>query len=193
MRGGDLDLIDVHSRALDQTQMLVGGVKTNQMALPTPCEEWDVRALLNHMVGGNRFFASIARRNEWRRAPGEDVLGGDPAGAYCQTDTDCKQAWSDPLLLDEMLPSHLGELSGRTVLGIHLLETVGHGWDVATATGQHTHFDPNIVQVAMETFQGVLTERPRGTWFGPQREASGDLSEIDRLAAFLGRSLTHVT
>jgi uncharacterized protein (TIGR03086 family) len=184
-----MDLIEVHNRALDQTQILVGGVETNQMVLPTPCQEWDVRELLNHIVGGNRSYAGIARRDQRRRAPGEDVLGDDPVEAYRQSAKDCKQAWSDPLLLDEMLPSHLGEMSGRTILGIHLVETVGHGWDLATATGQQTQFDPDIVQAAMEIVQGVLTELPRGTWFGPQREVSDDLSEIDRLAAFLGRSL----
>lgn len=185
-----MDLIAVHNRALDGTQILVSGVETNQMAFPTPCQEWNVRELLNHMVGGNRSYAGIARRNQRRRAPGEDVLGEDPVEAYRQSAEDIKQAWSDPLLLDEMLPSHLGEMSGRTVLGIHLVETVGHGWDLATATGQQTQFDPDIVQAAIEIVQGVLTELPRGTWFGPQLEAGDDLSEIDRLAAFLGRSLT---
>ena len=111
------DRIEVHNRALDQTQMLVSGVGANQMALPTPCEEWDVRALLNHMVGGNRSYAGIARRNQRRRAPGEDILGDDPVEAYRQSARDCKQAWSDPRLLDEMLPSHLGESPGRMVTG----------------------------------------------------------------------------
>ena len=183
-----MDLIDVHNRALDQTDIVVAGVEANQMALPAPCQAWNVRELLNHIVGGNRSYARIARRNQRRRAPGEDVLGDDPTEAYRRSANDCKQAWSDSQLLDQMLPSHLGEMSGRTILGIHLVETVGHAWDLATATGRQTQFDPDIVQAALEIIQGVLTELPRGTWFGPQREVSHDLSEIDRLAAFLGRS-----
>ena len=183
-----MDLIEIHNRALDQTQMLVDGVETNQMTRPTPCREWDVSGLLGHMVVGNRSYADIARRRQRRPAPGDDVLGDDPAAAYRQSAEEVKQAWSDPSLLDQTLPSHLDRLSGRTFLGIHLVETVVHGWDLATATGQETRFDPHVVQAAMEIIQGVLAGLPRGTWFDPQLELSDDLSAIDCLAAFLGRS-----
>ena len=183
-----MDLIEIHNRALDQAEMLVDGVETNQMTRPTPCREWDLRGLLGHMVVGNRSYADIARRRQRRPAPGEDVLGDDPAAAYRQSAEEVKRAWSDPALLDQTLGSHLGQLSGRTFLGIHLVETVVHSWDLATATGRQTRFDPDIVQGAMEIIQGVLAELPRGTWFDPQLEVSDDLSAIDRLAAFLGRS-----
>jgi uncharacterized protein (TIGR03086 family) len=184
-----MDLIEVHNRALDQTQMLVDGVEPDQMTRPTPCGEWDVRELLAHMVVGNRSYAGIARRNQRRPDPRDDVLGDDPAVAYRHSAEEVKQAWSDPVLLDQTLPSHLGELPGQTVLGIHLVETVVHGWDLATATGWQTRFDPDIVQAALEISRGVLEEIPRGTWFDPQVEVDDDLPEIDCLAAFLGRSL----
>lgn len=184
-----MDLIEVHNRALDQTQMLVDGVETSQMTRPTPCREWDVRALLGHMVVGNRSYTDIARCRQRRPTPGEDVLGNDPTLAYRQSAEDVKQAWRDPLLLDQTLPSHLGRMSGRTFLGIHLVETVVHGWDLAMATGQQTRFDPDIVQAAMEISRDVLAELPRGTWFDPQLEVGDDCSAIECLAAFLGRNL----
>src|SRR5579864_8127956 len=103
MTGGTMDLIEIHDRALDQTQMLVEGVETNQMTRPTPCREWDVRGLLGHMVVGNRSYADIARCRQRRPVPGEDVLGDDPA-AYRKSAEEIRQAWSDPALLNQTLP-----------------------------------------------------------------------------------------
>src|SRR5438270_8340770 len=110
-----MDLIDLHNRALDQAEPLVAGVEPGQMALPTPCEGWDVRELLNHIVGANRSYAGIPRRNQHRRSPGEDLVGDDPVAAYCRTAEELKQSWSDPQLLGETFPSHLGELPGRVI------------------------------------------------------------------------------
>jgi uncharacterized protein (TIGR03086 family) len=182
-----MDLIELHNRALDQTQALVGGVEASQMTLPSPCAEWDVRELLNHIVGGNRSYAGIARRNQRRRAPGEDMLAEDPVEAYRRSADDLKQAWSAPRLLEETLPSHLGEMPGRALLGIHLVEVVGHGWDLAKATGQQTRFDSEVVQAAMRVAQTVFENAPRGTLFDSPEEAGEEAPEIDRLAAFLGR------
>ena len=47
-----MDIVRLHERALDETARLVGGVRPDQMDLPTPCSDWDVRTLIAHLVGG---------------------------------------------------------------------------------------------------------------------------------------------
>lgn len=187
-----MDLIDLHNRALDQTEEIVAGVSPDQMELSTPCEEWDVRELLNHLVGGNRTYAGIPTRNVHRRAAGEDVIGNDPLAAYRSSAADLKQAWSDPRFLDEILPSHLserlGDLPGRAWLNLHLVEVATHGWDLARATGQQTDFDPEVVQSALVFAETVLGNRIPGSPFHPKVEVGEDAPAIDRLAASLGRN-----
>ena len=55
-----MDIVRLHERALDETARLVGGVRPDQMDLPTPCSDWDVRTLIAHLVGGNVRFLDVA-------------------------------------------------------------------------------------------------------------------------------------
>ena len=52
------------ARAIDATGALIDGVKSDQWSDPTPCPEWNVRALVNHLVGGNRLFVRILSGEE---------------------------------------------------------------------------------------------------------------------------------
>jgi len=186
-----MDIVRLHDQALDETARLVGGVRPAQMGLPTPCSEWDVRALLAHLVGGNARYAALARGEPLRRGPAQgggpaaDLLGDDPAGAYRRSAALVSAAWQDPALLDQPFELPIGVLPGRAAVTLHLVETVTHGWDLARATGQHPAFDPDVVRTAAQFMQG---ERPPGAAFAAPVPAADDLPEIDRLAALLGRT-----
>ena len=54
------DIAALHRRALDRTRLVVSGIGPDQLDLPTPDQEWDVRALLNHVVAGNLWAAELA-------------------------------------------------------------------------------------------------------------------------------------
>ena len=195
-----MDIIHLHERALDETARLVGGVRPDQMGLPTPCSDWDVRALLAHLVGGNARYAAVAEGKPMGRGPAEgkpmgrgpvaaDLLGDDPAGAYQRSAAAVTAAWRDPALLDRPFDLPFGVMPGRVAVGIHLIETVAHGWDLARATGQQPAFDPDVVQAAAYFAQSSLTgERPPGAPFAAPVLAADDRPELDRLAAFLGRT-----
>ncbi len=190
-----MDIVRLHDRALDETARLVSGVRPDQFDLPTPCSEWDVRALLTHLVGGNRRYAGMTRGEPMRRGPAQgggpapDLLGDDPAGAYRRSAADLRAAWQDPALLDRSFELPIGVLPGRAALTLHLVETVTHAWDLGKATGQHPAFDPDVVRAAMHfTQSGAPSDRPPGAAFAPPVPVADDLPEIDRLAAFLGRT-----
>ncbi len=55
-----MDIIKLHDRALEATTAIVANVDPGQFGAPTPCDDFDVRALLNHMIGGNYRFVKIA-------------------------------------------------------------------------------------------------------------------------------------
>ncbi len=191
----NMDIVPLHDRALDEAAQLVDAVQPDQMGLPTPCTDWDVRALLTHLVGGNRRYvgltqgASIGPGTARAGGPPVDLLDDDPAGAYRRSAAELKAAWADPALLDRTFDLPIGTLPGRAALTLHLVETVTHGWDLAMATGQRPTFDPEVVRTALRFAQaGVPGERPPGTPFEPAVPVADDLPEIDRLAAFLGRT-----
>jgi len=195
-----MDIVRLHERALDETARLVGGVRLDQMDLPTPCSDWDMRALLAHLVGGNDRYAALATGEPMGRGParGEplgrgpvaaDLLGDDPAGAYRRSAVAVEAAWRDPTLLDQPFELPFGVMPGRAAVSLHLVETVAHAWDLAKATGQHPAFDPDVVQTAAHFAQSSLPgARPPGTPFAAPVPVADDLPAIDHLAAFLGRT-----
>lgn len=183
----DMNIVEMEERALDQTRGLVAGVKPEQLDLPTPCSEWDVRTLLGHMIGGNWNTAATAGDGQVPPGRSEDP-GGSPEEAYRQSAEAAKQAWRQPGRLERMYEMPMGTLPGQAVLAVRLLETITHGWDLARATGQAPTYDEDLVQAAMAIAQANLGgERPPGFPFAPPVEVAYSLPAIDRLAAFMGR------
>jgi uncharacterized protein (TIGR03086 family) len=183
-----MDIVALYERALDQAGQIVAGVSPDQFGLPTPCSEWDVRTLLEHVVGGNWNSAAIAEGTPPQRGGTDGLLGNNPAEAYQWSAEAAKRAWRAPGRLDRLYEMPMGTLPGHAVLSVRLLETITHGWDLARATGQVPAFDDDLVQAAMAVAHANLGgERPPGFPFAPAVEVGDDLPAIDRLAAFMGR------
>ncbi len=185
-----MDIVQLHEQAVDETVCLVGSVRSDQMNLRTPCSDWDVRTLINHMVAGNSRFVALASKGErMSRQPNpDDLLGDDPAQAYRRSAEEAKQAWTDPALLDQMFDLPFGRLPGSAALGMRLIEMVTHGWDLGKATGQEPQFNPAAVQMASDLARSSLPEdRPPDMPFASAAVAGSDASDLDRLAAYLGR------
>ena len=80
-----MNLPQIHERALGATGKLVDGVTADQLDLPTPCDGWSVRELLNHIVGGNLWAAELAAGKTIAEVGDRldgDTLGDDPQAAY---------------------------------------------------------------------------------------------------------------
>jgi uncharacterized protein (TIGR03086 family) len=79
-----MDIAELHSRALDATRGVIAGVRQGQWAAPTPCQGWDVRALVNHVVAGNLWAAELAAGTTIDEVGDHldgDLLGAQPHGA----------------------------------------------------------------------------------------------------------------
>jgi uncharacterized protein (TIGR03086 family) len=82
----------------------------------------------------------------------------------------------------------IGAVPGVVALGMHVVETLVHGWDLAKATGQPTDIKPDLCAIAWDNVRGVNDDlRGAGRPFGPAVDVPGDASATDRLVAWLGR------
>ena len=174
----EADTDALFAAALDQTQAVIDGTRPDQLTLPTPCDDWDVRALLNHIVSGPASFAARASgKTVDPSAPKGDVLGNDPAAAFREARRTLEATLSE-----------YPEAAGRTRPFI-LSESAIHAWDLAEATGQTGLLNPAIAGAALVALRERLTPEMRAgsTAFGEEVPVATDAPAYERLAGFLGR------
>jgi len=186
------------ARAIDATGELITGVRADQWADPTPCPEWTVRSLLNHLVFGMRRYIGIL--NGQPPLPADDVprlraidqLGDDPAGAYRAAGAGLMAVAGRPGIGERSFAIPIGTVPGAVALHILTTEVLVHGWDVARATGQPARLPESVAELELAfTRRQLPPDVPRtNPSFGPAQQISDDAPAIDRLAAYLGRPVT---
>jgi uncharacterized protein (TIGR03086 family) len=181
-------------RTFAAVQRLVDAVEPEQWTAPTPCTDWNVRQLLNHVANGNVVFAGVADRTRPSGpvSPEEravDRLGDDPAAGFRATGARMHEAFLTPGFLDDTVETPmLGEQPGTTVVHMRINELLIHGWDLARAIGHPPDLPEDLAEGALNLWQTRLADRPReGMPFAIPEPVDTDAPAIDRLAAFLGR------
>jgi len=111
-------------------------VRDDQWTDPTPCTDWNVRDLVNHVAVGNFAFASILR-GEPRAAPGAPPGSvRDLLKAYRDSAAAVLDAFRQPGVLEQVFTVPFGPVPGIVALHLRITEILVHGWDLARATGQ---------------------------------------------------------
>ena len=182
---------EIHQRAMAQTEAIVAAVPPGQLALPTPCTEYDVRALLSHMVGGLTRIAVVGEGGDGLAVvPRADGVPEDGwLAAYRAATARTRAAWADDARLDAMVEVPWGKVPGRQALGGYVQEILTHGWDLARATGQPTELDPELATWVLAVAQRILPPEPRGGEipFGSVVPVPPGAGPYTQLAAWLGR------
>ena len=184
------DIAELHRQALDSTRRFVAGVGPGQWTAPTPCEGWDVRTLMNHVVSGNLWAAELARggtiEDVGDRLDG-DVLGGDPLAAYDTSAKEADAAFSTPGALDAPCAVSYGPVPGSVYAGHRFLDVFIHGWDLAVATGQDPTLDPALVEACAEVVAPQAGMLRGSGMFGGDVDLPAGADAQTRLLAQLGR------
>lgn len=177
------------------TQEIVERVTPDRLDLPTPCSEWTLRQLLEHMIGHNHGFAAAAEGERTDEAAWADrPFGDDPAGAFAASSARVTAAFAREGVLEEgwWLPLVRGGqvFPARTAMGFHFVDYVVHGWDVAVAIGVRPVF-PAEVLAAVEPYVDEVPDGPNrrqaGASFRPG-VGTDSADPLDRIVAKLGRS-----
>ena len=180
--------------ALELAGRLVAGVKPDQWELPTPCTEWNVRQLVDHLVSGHQLVARVLRGEPFEqaaaaaRSPDDDRLGDDAAAAYDASAREVLAAFTAPGVLERLVRVPFGTVPGAVARHLRIVECLVHGWDLATALG--VPFDPPAPLVEQEiAFSGPMVRQvpPERHVFAPSRPVAEEAPPIERLAALLGR------
>ena len=168
---------------------LIAEIRADQWSDPTPCTEWSVSDVVDHLVGMNLVFVALIEGGPMPER-GVDRPGDDPAGAYRKSAAAHLAAFAAPDLLGRSFAGPLGTATGAERLQIRLADLLTHGWDLAQATGIAVAFPDELAERALEFSRDQFVSGPSriGRFADPQPVAA-DAPALDRLAAFTGRPI----
>ena len=183
-----------HRPAAAEMARLVNGVRDDQLGGPTPCPEYTLGDLLEHVHGLSLAFTMAARKEE---LPPTD---GPPRGTASRLPADWRSSITERLDALVAAWQQPGAWQGRaTVAGVDMTgpetalvaldELVVHGWDVARASGQPFGAEPQVLEAALAFVRPTAESRAQGTpgLFGPPVKVAADAPPLDQLIALTGR------
>ena len=183
----DSELLRRIGQALDTNGALVRGVSAEQWPQATPCREWNVGQLVDHMIEGVGSCARImdTEPSSAHAAPSDPVVAAAMFEASARA---TMRSLSRAGALERTYHPPWGDAQGRTMAEFLLIESVVHGWDLARATSQPPAFADETVALAHRLSRASLATSPREpAFFDPEIVLDGDRSELDSLVALLGR------
>jgi len=189
-----MDALAAYEQTLVWTGQRIAGVRADNLGAATPCRDWNLRALVAHVVAGIWYFKALASNESIEKLMRglSDLIGDDPFASYDRAARAGLETWRAPGALDRIYPMPLGDQPGRDALAIHQADLLIHGWDVAEATHQDATMPADLAEFALETERSFIRAEMRGP--GRPYDAVRTDFEItgpqDRLLAFVGRSPT---
>jgi len=176
--------------AADAAARTVDNVKPAQFGDPTPCPEWDVRTLLNHLILWTSYSAE-------RRAHGESVpeelmakdFAAEPdfAAAYRAQLDRALAAWADPAAWERDLNVMGAPTPAADVAGLLMAEIVLHAWDLAAATGQSYTVGDKAAEAALTAVAANAELFRQYEGFAEPVPVAADAPVLDRVLALSGR------
>ena len=186
----DIDVLPLFHRALTRYGSLVHEIPDGGWSGSTPCTEWDVRALVNHLAGEIRWMVplfdgkSVADVGD---SLSGDLLGDDPVGAWDRA-VDAVIATVDaPGAMEGTIRLSRREITGAGYTTEVFTDLAIHGWDLARAIGGDETMDADILQVVDDIMRPVVAEMKASGAFGPVVTPPEGADAQTRLLAMLGR------
>lgn len=171
----------------------IAAVRDGQWHAPTPCTDWDVRGLVQHVVNECRWIQplidgqTIAQVGD--RLDG-DLLGADPKAAWHEASSEALAAIARPDALSRTVHLSFGDRSGDEYISQVACDIAIHTWDLARGTGGDDRLDPAVAQASLEEIEGwgsTLEEWRAAGAFGPATDIPPSADAQTRLLALVGR------
>lgn len=184
------DLPELFRRNAASFGALVDAVPADGWSRPTPCTDWDVRALVNH-VTYEQLWAPHLIDGQTVEEVGDrydgDVLGDDPKAAWHAAVGGSTASFTAPGALDGITHLSYADVPASEYLTQMVTDLAVHGWDLAKAIGGDTRIDDETVALLLPTWT-AQQDLVRGSGiFGDQVEVPDDADEQTKLLALLGR------
>jgi len=182
-----MSMTDAIKSAADAAAQVISGVTPDQLDDPTPCSEFDVRALGNHMTGFLPYTANAVRKGPDMEGEAPDFTATDWAATYRHLADDLVAAWGEEGAMEGEMKFGSGTMPAENAAGITLMELTVHAWDLARATGQTYALDPETARLAAKITSEAGPGGREGGFFGEEVTAPEGASDFEKALAISGR------
>ena len=185
-----MDLNTLYHRSVESWADRVNGVRADQWDGPTPCRDWSVRDLANHVTYENLWTVPLlegATIEEVGDRFDGDVLGGDPHQAWKQASEEAVAASAQSGALERTVHLSFGDFPGREYVSQVLTDHVIHAWDLARGIGANDRLEAELVDFAYSYLEPQAEAWRAGGAFGERIEVPSHADRQTRLLAMAGR------
>lgn len=181
---------ELYVHAMAWTSAIIEAVRADQWRAPTPCTEWNVKHVANHLISENLWAGELFQGKtiaEVGTALDGDLAGDDPPAAYRASVGIATEAVTKPSAMETVCHLSFGDYSGSDYAAQLLLDTLIHGWDVAKGAGQDTRLDPRLVEACLPIADEVANQFLAAGAYGDNLPVSPDADAQTMLLARVGR------
>jgi uncharacterized protein (TIGR03086 family) len=188
--GTDVDVIDQLEVILPGVSAMGATVRSEQFDNPTPCSDYRVRDLFDHMILGASTFAPQLRGESAEPVDVSTLADADRPRVLDDALADLLDATKAPGALGRTVHLPFGDVPGSVLAAFLTVDGMVHTWDMARATGvPYSPDDELAAQVLGTARQLIATEMRDGDTFGQEVTVAPDADPLTRLVAFTGRAV----
>jgi len=180
------------AKAVDAVGSLIATVDEEQLLLPTPCTDFTVKDLIEHLAMVMKRVAILGNGGKWNEVDESMFeMESGHADAFRQGAHETMEAWTDASKLERVIEVPFGELPGGAALLVYTAEVATHGWDLATALGTTIEIEDRFLHAALGAAK-VLPADGRGEPgmpFDAVVEPDADAPILLHIAGWLGRKV----
>jgi uncharacterized protein (TIGR03086 family) len=185
-----MELLDAHAEALDVFDGATHKVGLTDWDSPTPCTDWSVRDLVNHIVGEQLWVPDMLAGHTVEEVGDKfdgDQLHDDPLDAWRASSDAARAAWLQPGAVERTVHLSYGEESAEEYGWQMTTDLAVHGWDLATALGADAGISDELASRLLEYVEPQIANWAGTSMFADPVPVPDDAPPATRLVALLGR------
>jgi uncharacterized protein (TIGR03086 family) len=185
-----MELTELFQKAILEFDRRVRVVGQGQWHDPTPCSEWDVHDLTNHVVNELRWVTPLTEGKTIAEVGDRldgDLLGDDPRAAANEAIREANSAVQEPGVMERTVHISFGDVPGEEYISQVTADVAIHSWDLARAIGADDTLEPGLVEFAYDFLEPQVQQWRAGGAFGPAVNVPDDADLQTKLLGMVGR------
>lgn len=187
--------VDLFTRASSHAKSVLAGVKQEQLSSATPCSEWTVRDLINHLISGaeNARAALTGHPEQIKFGSSDSSYSSENditrlSAGYNLRVSEAIEAAAKPGAMEFTMPGPAGDMTSGQFLAATFMDQLIHSWDLAKASGQNARLDPDLTEMCYQMCVPGMADMGRNMGVvGPAVPVADSASTQDKLMAYMGR------